>query len=677
MPGVFMSRRWSCGTAGALAACLLLASLAGAQQAPPAAAPSAASPSIEDFTRYDDFGGILLSPDGAFAAALGGKHGRGVLAFLSMKDGKRLTGVRAREGSEFYDFRWISGRRVMYRLAERQLNGVLAMTGEIAAIDVDGKNHEFLYGYRAGTMQTGTHIPARQSSYATAELISTLKGDDRNVLMSEQPWKRVGDSYYVDRDAKPVIILLDVYSGRKRSLGRSPLIAADILADAQDRVRIAVGLNSKLKYAVSWKPEPEGGWQDFDLPGFNAETIVPKILGQDSQSLYFLGVAEGERWSALFRLDLQSRAVTRIYGFPDADISEVVYDLGRKRIIGVQSYVDKRVTHWLDGADPAARVAAALQRSFPGQNIDIASSTDDGQLAVVMVSSSTNPGDYYLFDTKAMKAQYIQPARKWIDPAKMRPKEPFTFKARDGLELHGYLTRPVGDGPYPVVVLPHGGPHGIREYWEFDWESQLLAARGYAVLQVNYRGSGGFGNDFIEMGYREWGGKIQDDLTDSLRWAIEQKIADGNRACIVGASFGGYSALRSIEREPGLYRCAVGIAGIYDLELMYESGDVPIFRTGEDYLDKVVGRDVAQLREFSPVRGVQKIQVPVLLIHGKEDQRADFEQARRMKVALDTAGKKYEWRVLRGEGHGIHDEETRAEVYASILEFLDRNLRSR
>jgi dienelactone hydrolase len=669
-----MSRRAACGITGTLVAWLLLAALADAQQPQPA--PPAAAPSIEDFTRYDDFGGILLSPDGEYAAVLGGKHGRGVLGFLSMKDGKMTNGVRAREGSEFFDFQWISSRRVLYRLAERQINGVLAMTGEMAAIDVDGKKHEFLYGYRAGQMQTGTHIAARESSYATAELISTLKADDRNVLMSEQPWKLVGDYYYVDHDAKPGIILLDVYTGRKRSLGRAPLIAAEILADAQDRVRIAVGLNSGLKYAVSWKPDPEGGWKDFDLPGFNPESIVPKIMGEDSQSLYFLGVAEGERHSALYRLDLQTRAMTRVFGFPDTDISDVVYDLARKRIIGVQSYIDKRVTHWLDSADPAARVAAALQRSFAGQNIDVATATEDGRLAVVKVSSSTNPGDYYLFDTRAMKAQYIQPARKWIDPAKMRPKEPFAFKARDGLELHGYVTRPAGEGPHPVVVLPHGGPHGIREYWEFDWESQLLASRGYAVLQLNYRGSGGFGDEFTEMGYREWGGKIQDDLTDSLRWAVEQKIADGRRACIVGASFGGYSALQSIEREPGLYRCAVGIAGIYDLELMYESGDVPVFRTGEDYLHKVLGRDAAQLREFSPVRGAQKIQVPVLLIHGREDRRADFEQATRMKAALDAAGKKYEWRVLKGEGHGIQDEETRAEVYASILEFLDRNLKA-
>jgi dipeptidyl aminopeptidase/acylaminoacyl peptidase len=665
-----MSRHVSCGVAGILVVWLVSAQTCLAQ-----AGPGSAQQSISDFTRYDEFGGILLSPDGQYAAVLGGKHGRSVLGVLSMKDLKPINGVRAQEGFEFYDFRWVSPKRLMYRLAERQDNGVLAVTGEIAAIDADGKSHEFLYGYRAGERQTGTRIPVRESSYAVAELISPLLADDRNVLMSEQPFKQIGNYYYVDRDAKPGIILLDVYSGKKRKMGTAPLIGAEVLVDHNDRVRIAVGLNQLLKYAVSWKPDPDGEWQDFDLPGFKEESIEPKIMGVDAQSMFFVGTALADRHSALYRLDLNGKAVTKVFGFPDADIADVVYDLTRKRIIGVQSYIDRRITHWLDSADPAARIAAALQRSFPDQNIEIATATADGRLAVVFVSSSTNPGDYYLFDTKAMKAQYIQPARAWIDPQKMRPKEPFAFKARDGLELHGYLTRPTGDGPYPTVVLPHGGPHGVREYWEFDWEAQLLASRGYAVLQLNYRGSGGFGDAFTDLGYREWGGKIQDDITDSLRWAVSQKIADGNRACIVGASFGGYSALQSVEREPSLYRCAVGIAGIYDLELMYESGDIPKFRTGEDYLHTVLGKDSAQLRAFSPVYGAGQIQVPVLLIHGKEDKRADFEQARRMKAALDANGKKYEWRALRGEGHGIHDEETRAEVYTSIIEFLDRNLK--
>jgi dienelactone hydrolase len=661
-----MKQRRSLTVAGALVMCLVAVKFAGAGEP--------VSP-IGDFTRYDEFGGILLSPDGRHAAILAGRHGRSLLGFLSIADSKVINTVRAREGYEFFDFRWVSNERVIYRLAERQIDGQLSFTGEIAAIDVGGKRHEFLYGYRAGEQQTGTKIAVRQDSYATADLLSTLRGDDRNVLMRERPWKRVGDIYFNDLDAKPNIILLDVYTGRKKTIGKAPLVNARLLVDTNDQVRFAVGLNKDLKEAVSWKPDPDGDWQDFNLPGFRPGSIEPIVLGEDSRSVHFLATAATDSHSALYRLDLQSKVVTKLFGFPDADIADVVFDLAGKRIVGVQSYVDKRVTHWLDSTDPAARIAAALQRSFPGQNVHISTASEDGRLAVVFVNSSTNPGDYYLFDTKAMKAKYIQSARKWIDPQRMREKEPFSIKARDGLKLHGYVTQPPGIGPFPTVVLPHGGPHGVREYWEFDWEAQLLASRGYAVLQLNYRGSAGFGDFFVELGYREWGGKIQNDLTDALRWAMEKGIADAKRTCIVGASFGAYSALQSVVRESALYRCAVGFAGVYDLELMHKSGDITYFRTGENYLRRVLGDDESQLREFSPVHGAARIQVPVLLIHGKEDRRAEFEHATRMKAALDSAGKKYEWRVLKGEGHAIEDEETRAEVYASIIEFLDRNLK--
>jgi dipeptidyl aminopeptidase/acylaminoacyl peptidase len=193
-----------------------------------------------------------------------------------------------------------------------------------------------------------------------------------------------------------------------------------------------------------------------------------------------------------------------------------------------------------------------------------------------------------------------------------------------------------------MVVMPHGGPHGIRDVWEFDPEVQLLANRGYAVLQVNFRGSGGYGMDFGRAGYGEWGAKMQDDLTDATRWAIEQKIAPADRVCIYGASYGGFAALMGAAREPDLYRCAIGYAGVYDLELMRQAGDIPDSRGGRVYLDLVLGTDAAKLRAQSPVNNAQNIKTPVLLIHGKVDGRADYEHAKRMRAALEKNQKKVE-----------------------------------
>jgi dipeptidyl aminopeptidase/acylaminoacyl peptidase len=631
---------------------------------------------VKAFTKYDEFGGIKLSPSGKYAAFMSGKYGRSLIVFMTMKDKKAISSVYCHEDFEFDDFHWISDRRIVYRLAERQFTGVVSGTGELFAIDVDGKKQEFIYGYRSGQKQTGTLVKVRQSKYATAELINPLLNDKKRILISEMPWEKRGNVYYYDPDAKPIVSLLNVYTGRKKKVDVAPLSDATVITDQQDRVRFALGLNSEFQYTASWKPDPDGEWADFDLPGFREDSIVPIIMSEDAQSVYFLGTESDSLYSALFCMDLQTKGITKIFGLEDRDISDLIFDLKGKRIIGVVTYTDKPVTHWLDKKDKSAQIRMSLIRTFSPQTVRILTTTKDGSLSVFLVNSDTNPGDFYLLDTKTKKADYLQPARAWINPEEMRPKQPFTFKARDGLTLHGYITRPKGTGPYPMVVLPHGGPHGMRDSWEFDPEVQLFANRGYAVLQVNYRGSGGFGEVFEHLGYRQWGGKIQDDITDATLWAIDQEITTRDRVCIYGNSFGAYAALEGVVREPTLYRCAIGYAGIYDLELMFSTADMSRSKTGKSYLRRVLGSDTDLLRAWSPVYKADRIQVPVLLIHGKEDWRADFKQAKRMKSALEKKNKKFEWMALSKEGHGVHDEQTRTEVYERIVEFLDKYVKA-
>lgn len=633
---------------------------------------------IEYFTKYDEVGGIKISPDGEHIAMLAGKYGRSALIFTLRTDKKVVGGIRSPDGFEIDDFHWVSNTRVIYTIAERQPGRVRPVpTGEILATDIDGHSQRFLYGYRAGETSTGTRIAVRSSSYSTPEVISTLQKDDKQILIAEYPWREGATAWRLDRDAKPDISLLNVYTGKKRVIDHAPLAGATVLVDRDEQVRFAMGRNENLDYSVSWKPQPDSDWLAFGLPDFLEETITPRIFGSDNQSVLFTGVHSGEARSALYRLDLKTKGVTRLHAFDNSDVDGLVLDFAQKEAVGVFSYVDKPLYHWLDANDKTARLYTALHKAFPGQNVHVTSTTNDGNLAIVLVDSDVNPGDYYVFDTRRMGADYLRPSMSWINPRMMRPRASFAMKARDGLELHGYVTRPAGDGPHPLIVLPHGGPHGIRDIWQFDWESQLLASRGYAVLQINYRGSGGYGVDFERAGYRQWGKSMQDDLTDATHWAIEQKIAQPDRVCIYGASYGGYAALMGVIREPKLYRCAIGYAGVYDLELMLSSSDIPTSRVGRSYLQLALGDDREDLHERSPVYHAGAIAVPVLLIHGKADWRADFEQATRMKAALDRNKKQYEWMELRGEGHGVYDEETRRDVYEHIIDFLNRNLGQR
>jgi dipeptidyl aminopeptidase/acylaminoacyl peptidase len=633
---------------------------------------------LEYFTKYDEFSGMKISPDGQFVALHTGKYGRSALLFVDLKNKKIASGIRAPENGEIDDYYWISPTRLIYMIAERT-PGLMqpARTGEIFAINRDGSSTRQLYGFRAEKSALGTHMQTRKKSLASAELLSTLKNDTDHILIAEHPWRSYGLYWTYDPDAKPLISRLDVYSGEKQQLDMAPLSDAELLLDNDDNVRFALGRNDRQRTAVSWKPQAKGEWTGFELEGFRDESVVPQRFSNDNRSVYLTGVREGARSAALYRLDLQTQQLEKVHEFEDGSVAGVITDFADHEIIGVRGPGDRPAEHWLLKDNPDALTHQALERAFPQQRVTLASSSDDGRWVIVFVDSDVNPGEYYLFDTTTKHAEFLRAARTWIDPKQMRPKEPFTLKARDGLELQGYVTRPTGDGPHPMVVLPHGGPHGYHDTWEFEPEVQLLASRGYAVLQVNFRGSSGYGMDFVRAGYREWGGKMQDDIADATRWAIEQKIAAADRICIYGASYGGYSALMSAAREPDLYRCAIGYAGVYDLELMYQSGDTPDSRNGVAYLERVLGSDVARLHAQSPTYNAQSIKAPVLLIHGKADWRADYEHAERMKAALEKNNKKFEWMVLGREGHGIYDEESRREVYERILQFLAANLSAR
>ena len=632
---------------------------------------------IEQFTRYDEFNAPKLSPDGNYIAYLTGKYGHSILAVISSKDKKLVGGGRCPEGLQISEMHWKSDSRLVYQLAERQPGMAQpVLTGEMGAMNFDGKAQNFIYGYRAGEMQTGTNLKVRRDSYAIAEVISPLLTDDRNILIAEYPWRETVSGWDVDRDVKPIVARLDVFTGNKRPLGRVPLGNASVLVDANDDVRFALGMDESSRLAVSWKPDPKGAWQEFVLPGFKPESVVPQSFSDDNKWVYLTGVRDGESASALYKVDLTTHEVVKVFGVEGADISSLVNDLTGRRIVGVVTDIDKPQYHWLDQTDRAGKIQRSLVKVLPGQIVSVISTSRDGLKAIVFAHSDVNPGDYYLFDTQSMKLDYFFSASRWIAPETMHGKEPFVMKARDGVELHGYLTRPGKAGPYPLVVLPHGGPHGVRDEWNYDWEVQLLANRGYAVLQLNFRGSGGYGLDFESSGYREWGGRMQDDLTDATLWAIDNKFADRDRICIFGASYGGYAAMMGAVREPKLYRCAIGYAGVYDLELMLSSGDVPRSRVGRAYLKAALGEDIARLRSRSPAFNAAQIQIPALLIHGKEDWRADFKQATRMKAALEASHKEFEWMALSREGHGVYDEETRREVYERILGFLDRHLKA-
>jgi dipeptidyl aminopeptidase/acylaminoacyl peptidase len=281
-------------------------------------------------------------------------------------------------------------------------------------------------------------------------------------------------------------------------------------------------------------------------------------------------------------------------------------------------------------------------------------------------------------DLEKKSIKPITQCMPWIDPAQMGQTLSVKYKARDGLLIHGFLTVPLGHDAknLPMVVMPHGGPW-VRDVWGFDPVVQLLASRGYAVLQMNYRGSPGYGEELFKQATRQIGKQIQDDIEDGTRWAIEAGVADPKRIAIFGGSYGGYSALFALGHNPELYRCGISLAGVTDWYAMYHSSDVAEYKNASRHWREEIGdpdTDRDFLKAISPVNFADKITAPVLIIQGKEDRRVPPDQARRMISALEKVGRKPESLFLSDVAHNLGHERHRIQIYNAIVKFLEKNL---
>jgi dipeptidyl aminopeptidase/acylaminoacyl peptidase len=353
----------------------------------------------------------------------------------------------------------------------------------------------------------------------------------------------------------------------------------------------------------------------------------------------------------------------------DRDTHELLY-------AAISDGIPKRV--WLNKSAFMSKKMRALEKAFPNHYVSLASSTENREELILYVWSDTDPGGYYSFKTKTNELTDLGlNPRKWIDPSKMSPMEPISYLARDGMKISGYLTRPKNQqNNLPLIVLVHGGPHGVRDDWGFDGEIQLLANRGFAVLQVNYRGSGGYGREFLKSGFNHWGDLMQDDLTDGVNFLVDQGIVDKDRLCIYGASYGGYAAMMSAAREPDLYKCAVGYVGVYDVDSFTTVGNIPGYRAGSAYLKEVIPSDPDLRNAFSPSKQAAKIKAEVFLVHGEKDEQAHFENYEILTKKFDDLNKPYKSLVKFDEEHGFYKTENQIELAFDLEEFFTKHIGS-
>ncbi len=623
------------------------------------------------FSKGDEYSNVKISPTGKYLSAITSVEGKKVLLVLDAQTKKLINAIHFPGNAQVGTYEWANSERLV--LAKEYLKGwqdTPIYYGELLAVNADGSRKNYLFGYNSGDQQTGSNIKKNTPMRASAFILDPLPDDERYMLVNVIPWN---DKINLDVELLQDVYRVDLFNGTRKRIMGSPIGQARFLTDHEGEVRFVAGEDRKNITKVFYRKE--GKWIDTDKLNLGFTDFSPLSFSNEKNTIYAAGRSQGTTLG-IYKINLETGDKKEIIQDEIVDPRNFWINGTNKQLYAVEFENGYPNYAFVDNEDSHAKLLKDLLSALPGHQVRIVSETRDAEKLIVLAFNDRNPGDYYIFDTKKLKLEHLAAARNWLDPEKMAEVKPISFTSRDGKKLHGYLTLPIGKEAknLPLVVNPHGGPHGIRDWWGFDPQNQYLASQGIAVLQVNFRGSGGYGEQFEHAGYQKWGSEIQYDIIDATQYVIDQGFADKERICIVGGSFGGYSALQSAVLAPDMFKCAVGVAGVYDLELMFDEGDVASRRAGTSYLKDVLGQDEAVLKAMSPSQNVNKLKANLLLVHGGEDARAPIEQLESLEKALKAHKYPYQKLVMDNEGHGFYNDEHRAKYYEKMLSFLKTNL---
>lgn len=624
---------------------------------------------VEVFAQPAAFSRMTLAWDGKYVAYVTEYESEERVFIRNIDDPKEVLGVDApKAGASLFGkingISWISPQRLL-----------IASYSGYLAIDRDGKDYTFLTG---SARTYGVNRKDNQYITAGSVIRAFRTGNTDQVLLAEYD-RPSGDSrtgWVALRT--PNVIKMNTRTAVFTREIENPGDIAGWLADRDGQVRVALKIKNDKRW-VLYRSTEKAEWRELRGMGDNARTGDVLGFNGDGTRLYVTKLAANGRYAIHLYDPEQDETGDLLLGHEVYDISPAnrasLIHATDGRLLGIRYATDLPRTLWLD--EKLAAIQQTVDQVLPGALNYITGITDDEQLMLIISSSARNPGTYYLFDAQKNQLGKFVDACPWIDPATMAEMLPLRFKARDGLQLHGYLTVPPGKEmrQLPLVVIPHGGPW-TRDHYGFDPQTQFLANRGYAVLKVNYRGSPGYGPEFYEKGFRQVGAGMQEDIEDAVRWVIGRGIADPKRIAIMGGSFGGYSALMGLIRTPDLYRCGINIAGVtnwndiikHSSEMSPESYAFNAQRIGDPKADREM------LQSISPVNLVDKIQAPLLIVHGRDDPVVPYDQAAALMKALDRAGKPYETLVKYNEPHGINNYKNRIELYNRIEAFLAQHM---
>ena len=636
----------------------------------------AAPPPVDVFFRPLQFSQMTISPHGQYVAALSGGAG-GINVVVIDLDKKSANAVTAyADPARVIDVRWKSDERLIYTVRDYDMRHNLVQN--IGAVNRDGRNHLLLFDNRN---------PQHSVGYYTDALVDLLIDDPINVLLSSA--RESPDHPFVYRtNAAELWHPMRTHTGnetypfdtRREKIASAPGRDCRYMTDLKGEVRVCVSQEEDLSHLLLYRASKDAPWETLAHFTESSGFMEPLGFQADNRGLYVLSNYSTDTYG-LYEFDPASRTLGRkVFDAPGVDILSGIHSADGRQLVGVSYASDHNHVFYIDRN--LRELQAGLQRAFPSEQVGIYSQSIDAKRAIIQVDSSQSPGKYFLYDDAKQSVALIADRAPWINPKEMGQVRIVRFKARDGVELNGYLTLPAGREPkaLPLIVDPHGGPYGVRDYEGWNPDTQFFASRGYAVLQINYRGSGGFGSAFQQAGRHEWGGRMQDDITDGVQWTIHEGLVDPKRIAIYGVSYGGYAAMMGLVLTPDLYRCGITYSGVSDLQEMFE----PLVKANSIYRERSVDelafwtnafggrKDAAYLRERSPLYNVNKIAVPVFIAHGVDDLIVPYGTATKFRDALQSAGKTVEFYSRPDESHGFEKPANNVELFTKIETFLQK-----
>ncbi|SHN25735.1 Dipeptidyl aminopeptidase/acylaminoacyl peptidase [Duganella sacchari] len=637
-------------------------------------------PAIGDFFNNPEFSDAVLSPSGKYLAVrLGNKSKRDMLGVVELGT-NAVKVVGNFSDADIGRYAWVNDQRLVFTATDKDLApGDMRYAPGLYAINRDGT------GFRQLAMRNGKAFVTNGSTLGTRELLpwhTYLLGQDGAqdsdfIYVQDRDISGPGELNHVD------LLRLNTVTGRTSVSVKRPGASHYWLLDHKGEPRLTITAD-KGSSSVYYRDPATNEWRkltDFERFTGSGGTFRPLAFGPDG-TLYVLSREPKGDTTAVFTYDLNtaklsSKPLVKLDGY---DFHGQLI-MGKDKLLGVQHLTDAMGTTWLD---PDMKAMQAKIDAMLPNTINLLTLPTHPESPWIMVTAFADiwPKRIMLYNSETQKLTMVGESYPGINPNQMAHKELVRYKSRDGLTIPAWLTLPQGPGKQlPMVVLVHGGPWVRGGSWNWDPDAQFLASRGYAVLEPEFRGSTGYGSRLFRAGWKQWGLKMQDDVADATRWAIDKGYADSKRICIAGASYGGYATLMGLINDPDLYKCGVEWAGVTDINLMYDGSWFYTSDMSEDWkqygMPQMIGdqvKDAAQLKATSPLEQASRIKQPLLMAYGTADMRVPLPHGTKFYKAVKQTNPNVEWIEYDEEGHGWKLPKNRIDFWGRVEKFLDKNI---